>query len=165
MATSTTVRRGWVKCYIVNWRGFNVESDNQQFFKIWTLNSKTESNYLDWSEQEKKRQNNESVLNAIMKFTSLFRRPPDRDVLIRTVFFKACSLLSEVTFNLLFNCLIQVNIRSFCCGGEAMCFFVFAICLYTARYKEKSLLQVRGWMKPSPSKLHSLRTWNETRPG
>lgn len=165
MATSTTVRRGWVKCYIMNWRGFDVESDNQQFFKIWTLNSKTESNYLDWSEQEKKRQNNESILNAIMKFTSLFRRPPDRDVLIRTVFFKACSLLSEVTFNLLFNCLIQVNIRSFCCGGEAMCFFVFAICLYTARYKEKSLLQVRGWMKPFPSKLHSLRTWNETRPG
>lgn len=35
-----------------------------------------------------------------MKFTSLFRRPPHRDVLIR--FFKAGSVLREVTFNLLF---------------------------------------------------------------
>lgn len=137
MATSATVRRENATHWRGFWRGVKSKlSTPKQTAIISTDHSRKRHKWWRWQ---------------IMIFTSLFCRPPNRDVLMR--FFKASSLLMEVTFNFLFNFALY---NEWTIGAHSTAtsdaewsrtsnvVFLFPICIYTARYTEKSLLQVWG---------------------
>ena len=135
----------------MNWRVFRLGSQTiKKVFKIWTLYSETDSNYLDWSQQNKTK-NNDSILNGIMKimkFTSLFSGPRQPDVLIRSVCQSLlCSGGGDLQFCFLTLCCTTTNNRtSFQChfcfraAEGKRCFHCVCVCLwlfcrYTVRCK------------------------------
>lgn len=168
MATSTTVRKGWIKRYKV--KKFQRGVRQSKFFKMWTAEQRV---ITSTDHSRKKSQNNESILkkvrnNEIHIFvlqTSRPRRYNQDSVLFFCFFFsQLCFRGRDLQFAFLTLYYSTTDNWSsfffhFCCWAaeDEQCFFFFFMCVLLFAYIQRGikikLPQVWEQRKPFPSTL------------